>query len=90
MENILDLPKLIKKSLTKELTSSDSKELYNHYFDNTFIFDNFGMESLIDNEFFNKGTLRDVEIKQSVFDSFLETYTKTFNNLAEMFVKNIK
>jgi len=90
LENILDLPKLIKKSLTKELTSSDSKELYEHYFDNTFIFDNFGMESLIDNEFFNKGTLRDVEIKQSVFDSFLETYTKTFNNLAEMFVKNIK
>ena len=48
------------------------------------------MESLIDNEFFNNGSLRDVEIDQSVFASFFENHTKTFNDLAEMFIKNIK
>ena len=75
---------------SKETVLSSMYSPVKNYFNNTFIFDNFGMESLIDNEFFNNGTLRDVEIDQSVFDSFFENHTKTFNDLAEMFIKNIK
>ena len=90
VKNIEDLPKLIRDSLEKKVKKEDLNNYINYIEDNSFEFDYFKLQTVVNNTFFNRGFLKDIEIPIQKMDNFLHKNRNLLEKLADEHIKKIK
>jgi hypothetical protein len=89
VQNLEDLPKLIKTGLNTKVNLSDVNKFVNMIEKNSFEYDDQGFISKICDRFFYSGYLYDVNIPVSEMTIFLEENKKIYNLLGNQHLKKI-
>ena len=86
---IEDLPRIIHKSLQKEVDIKSLNEYVDLVDSSSFEFDLSGFSNKVLNQFYFGGFLVDTEISTRLVKKFIENNSSSFNKLADEFVKHL-
>ena len=89
IKSIRELPASIRESLKKSVEISDLDKYITFLEDNSFIFDQYGLDTIDHNHFFHGGHLVDVDIISSQMEFYLKENRAVFENLSDEFKKKL-
>ena len=89
VDNITDLPRIIRESLQKEVSSDDLDKYLKIVHDNSFDFDNLGFEKNYNSFFYHDGHYLSVEIQESKMSQFLKENQVVLERLSSEYEKKI-
>jgi len=89
IKSINDLQTSIRDSLKKSVSVSDLDKYITFLEDNSFIFDQYGLDTIDHNHFFHGGHLVDVNITSSQMEIYLKNNELVFEKLSEEFKKRL-
>ena len=90
IKNLEELPRAIKSSLNKEVHLSDLNKYVSCVIENSFEFDNFGLDAQLHNRFFYGGFLFDVYVPTNDVISVIKENKLIFDKLSSEYIKKIK
>lgn len=89
VDNITDLPRIIRESLQKEVSNDDLDKYLKIVHDNSFDFDNLGFEKNYNSFFYHDGHYLSVEIQESKMSQFLKENQVVLERLSSEYEKKI-
>ena len=89
IKSIRELPASIRESLKKSVEISDLDKYITFLEDNSFIFDQYGLDTIDHNHFFHGGHLVDVDIISSQMEFYLKENRSVFEKLSDEFKKKL-
>ena len=90
LDNITDLPKIVRESLKKEVSNDDLDKYLTIVHENTFDFNILEFGDRYNDFFYHGGHYLSVEILESKMKEFLDKNQEIIDNLASEFEKKIK
>ena len=90
LDNITDLPRIVRESLKKEVSNDDLDKYLTIVHENTFDFNILEFGDRYNDFFYHGGHYLSVEILESKMKEFLDKNQETLDNLASEFEKKIK